>query len=275
MLAYRQPAAMHWAAQAIELARRLDDRETLSHALTNIGSARLVYGDPGGRADLEEGFAVAAATGLEDHAARALCNLGCYGADEAGPAFELAVSAAHSWFAGELAFWLWLVDALPEVPAVVAEPYRLLLAGDWRGGADAWQALGCPYQRALALACGDQDEALLEALTLLDGLGARQAALRLRRRLRHRGDLRVPRGPNRTTAANPAGLTGRQVEVLQLLAEGLTDAEIAARLSLSTKTVGHHVSALLAKLGIRSRHQAAAAANRLWVRGRGGMSGAG
>jgi DNA-binding NarL/FixJ family response regulator len=75
----------------------------------------------------------------------------------------------------------------------------------------------------------------------------------------------VPRGPNRATAANPAGLTGRQVEVLALLAEGLTDAEIAARLSLSAKTVGHHVSALLAKLGVGSRHQAAAAARRLGV----------
>ena len=41
----------------------------------------------------------------------------------------------------------------------MAEQYRLLLAGDWRAAADAWQALGCPYQQALALACGDQDEA--------------------------------------------------------------------------------------------------------------------
>jgi DNA-binding CsgD family transcriptional regulator len=156
--------------------------------------------------------------------------------------------------------------ALPDgIPAVVAEPYRLLLAGDWQAAADAWQERGCPYHRALALAGGDRDEALLEALGLLDGLGARQTALRLRRQLRRRGNLRVPRGPTRTTAANPAGLTGRQVEVLGLLAEGLTDAEIAARLSLSAKTVGHHVSALLAKLGVTSRRQAAAAARRLGV----------
>jgi DNA-binding NarL/FixJ family response regulator len=102
-------------------------------------------------------------------------------------------------------------------------------------------------------------------LALLDGLGARQTAQRLRRQLRRRGNLRVPRGPNRATAANPAGLTGRQVEVLGLLAEGLTDAEIAARLSLSAKTVGHHVSALLAKLGVGSRRQAAVAAGRLGI----------
>jgi DNA-binding NarL/FixJ family response regulator len=79
------------------------------------------------------------------------------------------------------------------------------------------------------------------------------------------------------TAANPAGLTTRQVEVLGLLVEGLSDAEIAARLSLSAKTVGHHVSAVLAKLGIGSRREAAAAARRLGIapprgRGRGGQS---
>jgi DNA-binding CsgD family transcriptional regulator len=166
---------------------------------------------------------------------------------------------------GELAFWLSLAGALPPTPTVVAEPYRLLLAGDWRAAADAWQERGCPYQQALALACGDQDEALLAALALLDGLGARQTAQRLRRQLRRRGHLRVPRGPTRATAANPAGLTGRQLEVLRLLAEGLSNAEIAARLSLSAKTVEHHVSALLAKLAVGSRRQAAAAARQLGV----------
>ena len=393
MLAYRTEAAMAWGSPAIELARRLDDQETLSHALTNIGTARLLDGDQGGRVELEQGFQVAVAAGLEDHAARALVNLASFDiefrdyrhargdldravafttqhdlagnaqymlggrarlrldqgdwagaeqdaqaalaeleprrqgpravdalvvlgllqarrghpeaaatlqeaterafasgelqwtgqvaaaraehawlrgqdrrvAEEATPVFELAVAAAHPWFAGQLAFWLRLAGTPVPAPAVVAEPHRLLLGGDWRAAAAAWQELGCPYERALALACGDQDEALLGALTLLDGLGARQTAQRLRRQLRRRGTLRVPRGPNRATAANPAGLTGRQVEVLGLLAEGLTDAEIAARLSLSAKTVGHHVSALLAKLGVGSRRQAVTAARRLGV----------
>jgi DNA-binding NarL/FixJ family response regulator len=139
----------------------------------------------------------------------------------------------------------------------------LLAPARRRAAAETWKALGCPYEQAQALACGDDDEALLEALRLLDGLGARQAAQRLRRRLRGRGNLRVPRGPARTTAANPAGLTARQVEVLALVAEGLGNAEIAARLSLSAKTVEHHVSTLLAKLGVGSRRQAAAAARRL------------
>ena len=81
MLAYRPEAAMGWASRALELARRLGDQETRSHALTNIGSARLLSGDPGGRVELEQAFKVATAAGLEDHAARALVSLATITAD--------------------------------------------------------------------------------------------------------------------------------------------------------------------------------------------------
>ena len=64
---------------------------------------------------------------------------------------------------------------------------------------------------------------------------------------------------------NPGLLTARQVEILKLLADGLTNAEIAARLYITPKTVAHHVSAVLGKLGVRSRRQAAAEAARLGV----------
>jgi DNA-binding NarL/FixJ family response regulator len=75
----------------------------------------------------------------------------------------------------------------------------------------------------------------------------------------------VPRGPKPTTRANPAGLTDRQVEILRLLADGRTNAEIAAKLVLSVRTVDHHVSAVLQKLGITSRREVAGASNRLGV----------
>ena len=75
MLANRLDRGDRVGGRAIELARRLDDRETLSHALTNIGIGPAPRRRPGGRADLDEGFEVAVAAGLHDHAARALCNL--------------------------------------------------------------------------------------------------------------------------------------------------------------------------------------------------------
>ena len=124
---------------------------------------------------------------------------------------------------------------------------------------EAWQALGDPYAAALELAEGDAD-ARLAALTRLDELGARPAAARVRRDLRRSGVTVIPRGPKPTTRENPAGLTDRQVEILRMLADGATNAEIAARLVLSVRTVDHHVSAVLQKLGVPGRREAIAAA---------------
>jgi DNA-binding NarL/FixJ family response regulator len=105
----------------------------------------------------------------------------------------------------------------------------------------------------------------MEALRILDELGARPAAALVRRRLRHLGVSAVPRGPQPATRANPGGLTDRQTEILRLLARGLRNAEIAARLVVSVRTVDHHVSAVLQKLGVSRRRDAVAAAARLGV----------
>ena len=86
------------------------------------------------------------------------------------------------------------------------------------------------------------------------------AAEALRQQLRAAGVVRIPRGPRPSTRENPFGLTTRQLEILWLLVDQLTNAQIAARLHLSPKTVDHHVSAVLAKLGVRSRAAAAAMA---------------
>jgi DNA-binding CsgD family transcriptional regulator/tetratricopeptide (TPR) repeat protein len=139
------------------------------------------------------------------------------------------------------------------------------IRGDWRTAAAAWRAIGDPYATALELADGDTD-ALLEALRLLDDLGARPAAALVRRRLRHRGVTLIPRGPKPTTRVNPAGLTDRQVEILRLVAAGRTNAEIAAELVVSVRTVDHHVSAVLQKLGVQGRRAAANAAVEIGVR---------
>jgi DNA-binding NarL/FixJ family response regulator len=119
--------------------------------------------------------------------------------------------------------------------------------------------VGDPYERALELLDSGEAEPTLEALTVLDGLGARPGATLARRRLRDLGVVQVPRGPAAATRSNPAGLTERQAEILRLLAAGMTNAEIAARLVVSVRTVDHHVSAVLQKLGVATRREAAAA----------------
>ncbi|MGH9118850.1 MAG: response regulator transcription factor [Acidimicrobiales bacterium] len=80
--------------------------------------------------------------------------------------------------------------------------------------------------------------------------------------------MRVPRGPHAGTRANPAALTDRELDVARLLEEGLSDADIARRLRIRPKTVGHHVSHILSKLRVRSRHKVAAALGESTVGGR-------
>jgi len=103
---------------------------------------------------------------------------------------------------------------------------------------------------------GDAD-ACAEAVITLERLEATAVLPFARDRLREFG-VSVPRGPRATTRAHPAGLTARQVAVLELVREGLTNAEIADRLVLSVRTVDHHVAAILSKLNVSSRREAAA-----------------
>jgi DNA-binding CsgD family transcriptional regulator/tetratricopeptide (TPR) repeat protein len=138
------------------------------------------------------------------------------------------------------------------------EPYASALRGDWRSAAEAWLSEGDPYESALELAESGQVEPTLKALTILDGLGAKPAVAIVRRRLRRLGVARLPRRPQPGTLANPAGLTDRQLEILRLVATGLSNAEIAHRLVVSPRTVDHHVSAILQKLGVRTRREATA-----------------
>ena len=139
-----------------------------------------------------------------------------------------------------------------------------MLAGEHRAAAEEWEAVGCPLWKAYALAFSPQTRDAQECLDILAGLGAsavRHAVLRDR----HARGLTVPRGPRPASRANPAGLTAREIEVLQLLADGLSYAEVAGRLVLSEKTVGHHVSSILRKLREPSRSRAVATALRLGV----------
>jgi DNA-binding CsgD family transcriptional regulator/tetratricopeptide (TPR) repeat protein len=162
------------------------------------------------------------------------------------------------WGRGDLAVWLRRLDPDADLGDVddVAEPYRLELAGRHRDAATVWGELSCPYERAMALVgSGDVDDARA-GLDELDRLGAVPVAAKARLGLRRRGVSAVPARRRSTTRQNPAGLTNRELEVLGLMAEGLTNAELAERLYISPKTVDHHVSAVLAKLQVPNRRDA-------------------
>ena len=154
-------------------------------------------------------------------------------------------------------------DGITIDPDAYPEPYRSGLRGDWASAAAGWAELGVPYLAALERASSGEVDVMIEALAALDELGALPAGRWLRRRLRDQGVRSIPRGPQAATRDNPAGLTTRQLDVLQLVATGLTNAEIAERLVVSTRTVDHHVSAVLGKLGVATRQEAAAALARL------------
>jgi DNA-binding CsgD family transcriptional regulator len=241
-----------------------------TEALLQLRRGRL----PQAAETLGELWTVAETCGMLHHVAPAACALAEH-ADLTGEwagavgalrtARTLAQRLGLAQVASETGFWLCRAGALDSAEfgdPDPDDPYALAAVGEWRAAAVVWEQLGCPFERAHALAEADDEEALLTALGLAAGLGADPLAARPRAKLRGYGVQRVPRGPRADTRANPAGLTARQLEVFALLCEGLTDAEIGGRLVLSVKTVNHHVSAVLDKLGVNNRHDAVRMAER-------------
>jgi DNA-binding NarL/FixJ family response regulator len=121
-----------------------------------------------------------------------------------------------------------------------------------------WERFGCPYEQAMALMDGDE-AAQLAALEIFERLGARPIIEKLKGQLRAQG-IRIPRGPRPATRENSFGLTAREREVLSYLAKGLSNNAIAQQLSLSTRTVEHHIASIVQKMGVESRHEATALA---------------
>jgi DNA-binding CsgD family transcriptional regulator/tetratricopeptide (TPR) repeat protein len=225
------------------------------HALVVLGLLRARRGDPGQWAALDEAWELAEPT-AELHrlgpvaAARAEAAWLEGDPDAVAAATEAALPLAveRTWglLVGELGEWRRRVGIRDDLPN-----------GDSPRTAQQWRELGCPYEAALALADTDDEDALRRSHEQLLELGASPAAAILARRLRERGATGIARGPRPETQAHPAGLTRRELEVLNLLGEGMTNAEIATRFVISEKTVGHHVSSILGKLGVRSRYDAA------------------
>ena len=376
------PEAIHWGNRAIELATSLGSQSILAHALTNVGTARLVLAEPEGSQLLEQSISIGLEHGLDDDVSRAQINLAWtyldhFELDEAerrvatGIAFaserdlvtmehylkvtrarmwlargmwaeaaqeasaivdrpsanavatipaltvlgrvaavkggnpddfferaldmatptgqlmrlgplraaraeaawlagdtELAVAEAsleyatalrsgERWLAGELALWLHRGGReIPDISAL-AEPFALEISGRGGDAATIWRERGHPIGEVRALASTGEESALLYALSLADRLGAKPDAARITRGLRVIGVTSIPRGPRPETRSNAAHLTGRELDVLTLLVQEKTNREIAESLFLSPRTVGHHVSAILGKLEISSRNEAA------------------
>jgi DNA-binding CsgD family transcriptional regulator/tetratricopeptide (TPR) repeat protein len=161
-----------------------------------------------------------------------------------------------------LAAWAAVAGIDLEVERPAPAPFGAMIARDWRAAAGAFEAVGWDYDRAMMLSLLDEEAPLVEALAIARRLGARPLAQRVTGRLRELG-VSVPHGPRQATRANPAGLTDRQLEVLALLAEGLTNGEIAERLVVSPRTAEHHVAAVLTKIGATTRRDAARIAEEL------------
>jgi DNA-binding CsgD family transcriptional regulator/tetratricopeptide (TPR) repeat protein len=259
------------AAAAIVRAERTLARPRISAisqfvALCVLARARARLGADDWAGPLRDATSLAAATGEPQRigpATAAQCEiawiLGDHSKahDHAAQVWPSITSDSSSWRRGSVATWL----RRPHVPAIrlEASPYAAELSDRWEDAAIEWERLGSPFAQALALARGETRQGLARSAQIFDRIGATAAAARARAISRSHG-WAPPRGLRATTRAHPAGLTQREEQVLALVAEGLSDAAIAERLFLSARTVEHHVSSILAKLGVASRRQAVAAA---------------
>ncbi len=184
---------------------------------------------------------------------------------EASSIRDLAEEYGTPWVRGAVVHAIRRAGGLCSPALEIAEPYALMIDAEWRRAARVWERIGCLYERALALLESDDEVDLREAALIFASLGAHPAEQRAKQRLREIGVRPHQRGPNVATRANPAGLTQREIDVLELLSGGLTNAEIAEKLFISPKTVGHHVSAILAKLSVGTRSAAVRRAAELGI----------
>jgi DNA-binding CsgD family transcriptional regulator len=250
-----------------------DPREspwTHHEALCVLALVRARRGDPGARDALSD----AAAVGVPREEEFAHVDLAAARSEVAwleGAADEVDAATAEMLSSGlgdpdalaRLRFWRRLAGLDRGAPVDGPGPYALGPAGRWQEAAEEWDDSSRPYEAALARSQTDDVETLRQAHAECVRLGARPLATLVARRLRECGARGVPRGPRAATRANEAALTARELEVLRLISSGLRNADVAERLYLSTRTVDHHVSAILRKLHVRSRGEAVAAAGRL------------
>ena len=179
---------------------------------------------------------------------------------------ELIYEKNNSTHYAELAYWMCKGGLVVTEKKHIEfpTPFNLEHEGSWKIAAEQWKVLGCPYEEALALFDGDEEHQK-RALLILNGLGASATYEMLKAKLRRKGVKNIPRGLRESTRSNPAQLTNRQIDVLNLLQDGLQNMEIANRLFISPKTVDHHISSILSKLNVTTRGRAVNEARKLGI----------
>jgi DNA-binding CsgD family transcriptional regulator/tetratricopeptide (TPR) repeat protein len=265
-------------SEAADISTQMPDRHGVSpvnllNPLRVLGSIRGRRGEAGAWELLDEALVSAESLGeplwiVSVRAARAelrwLSGQPDLAIQEARSGYDHGLGRTDPWVLGSVAIWLFRLHQ-PVDPSGLPEPYALEAAGDWAAAAAAWERLGRPYDAALVRLATSDEAALRQALAALDDLGAAATAAAARRRMKTLGFRPIPRGPRPATRSAPAGLTAREQEVLALLSEGLPDREISQRLFISERTVHHHVSSVLSKIGVSSRTAAAREAARLGI----------
>ncbi|HCY77624.1 MAG TPA: hypothetical protein DHV28_17060 [Ignavibacteriales bacterium] len=176
--------------------------------------------------------------------------------DELDSVYLKVIKTNNPWAIGEIAYWLWKADRLFEIPKIIAKPYLLQIQGKWKEASNVWGELHCPYEQALALSKGDVD-AMKKSIEIFEKLGASATVQLIKQNMRNSGIKSIPKGPRQSTKENFGGLTTRQLEVLKLVANGMSNLQIADNLYISAKTVDHHISAIFSKLNLHSRIEAA------------------
>jgi DNA-binding CsgD family transcriptional regulator len=184
--------------------------------------------------------------------------------EELKTCIDLVQNVENTFLNNEFDYWLQKVRKRTTGLTELQEPYKLLKEGKFMLAANFWDKTGCQFEKAFALYEGD-DDGKRNALTILQQLGATAVYEKMKMEMRAVGIKKIPRGIRESTRSNPAQLTNRELDVLQLLKEGVQNKEIADTLFISPKTVDHHISSILFKLDVNSRSKAVSEALRLSI----------
>jgi DNA-binding CsgD family transcriptional regulator len=164
----------------------------------------------------------------------------------------------------EFQYWLYKARGEELKLPKLFEPYQLLQSGKINTAASFWKKIGCPFEEGLALSEGNEENKK-NALAIFQSLGADAVAEKLKMEMRALGFKNVPRGIRESTKSNPAQITNREIDILQLLQKGLENKKIANSLFISTKTAENHISNIFFKLDVNSRSKAVTEAVRLGI----------